>query len=174
MRLGHDMGAPADACRARRWITGSPSAGTTRRRDEGLPGYWAILFVRAACQAPRRVRHPLALTMVTLLPSGWKTPWAPRIRLFRGRTPRLTRSRAYASPASFPSPSQGSLPTGWLGLQGALAPQSDGFRTRWMTYRISFDYRIVQLLSDQHGLVAVSTNPQPATLQEQQGTELTR
>ena len=84
MRLGHDMGAPANACRARRWVTGSPSAGTTRRRDEGIPGYWAVLFVRAACQTPRRVRHPLALTMVTLLPSGYSTLWAPGILSISG------------------------------------------------------------------------------------------
>ncbi len=36
----------------RRWIVGSPRAGLFTRRSEGLPGFWAVLFVRAAVEDP--------------------------------------------------------------------------------------------------------------------------
>jgi hypothetical protein len=35
-----------------RWITGSPSDRKLPRRGKGLPGYWAVLFVRAVVQHP--------------------------------------------------------------------------------------------------------------------------
>ena len=35
-----------------RWITGSPLNRNLPRRDKGLPGYWAVLFVRAVVQHP--------------------------------------------------------------------------------------------------------------------------
>jgi len=49
---------------------------------------------------------------------------------FGAGPPRPTRSRAYASPASLPPPSQGSLPA-WR-----ATPWPGGFRTRWTTNRI--------------------------------------
>jgi hypothetical protein len=36
----------------RRWITGSPSDRKFPRRGKGLPGYWAVLFVRAVVPHP--------------------------------------------------------------------------------------------------------------------------
>ena len=45
--------------------------------------------------------------------------------------PRPTRSRAYASPNPLPSPAQGSLPA------GRAHPWPGGFRTRWMTNKVS-------------------------------------
>ena len=45
--------------------------------------------------------------------------------------PRPTRSRAYASPNPLPSPAQGSLPA------GRAHPSPGGFRTRWMTNKVS-------------------------------------
>jgi hypothetical protein len=36
----------------RRWVIGSPWAGLFTRRNEGLPGFWAVLFVRAAVEDP--------------------------------------------------------------------------------------------------------------------------
>lgn len=34
----------------RRWVAGSPWAGLFTRRSEGLPGFWAVLFARAAVE----------------------------------------------------------------------------------------------------------------------------
>lgn len=65
-----------------------------------------------------------------LLPSGSGNPWAPDSEYFEAGSPRPTRSRDYASPTSLPSSSQVSLSTWW-------APWSRGFRTPWMTHRIS-------------------------------------
>ena len=45
--------------------------------------------------------------------------------------PRPTRSRAYASPNPLPSPAPGSLPA------GRAHPWPGGFRTRWMTNKVS-------------------------------------
>jgi hypothetical protein len=83
----------------------------------GLPGYWAVLFVRAV------VQHPAGLVLASplLLFEKIHGENAIAFRKFRplsirkvivfGATyPRPTRSRAYASPISSPRPSQGSLP----------------------------------------------------------------
>ena len=51
--------------------------------------------------------------------------------------PRPTRSRAYASPNPLPSPAQGSLPA------GRAHPWPGGFRTRWMTNKVSWGHRIL-------------------------------
>ena len=51
--------------------------------------------------------------------------------------PRPTRSRAYASPNPLPSPAQGSLPA------GRAHPSPGGFRTRWMTNKVSWGHRIL-------------------------------
>ncbi len=83
----------------------------------GLPGYWAILFVRAVVQHPAG----LALASPLLLFEKIHGENAIAFRKFRslgirkvivfGATyPRPTRSRAYASPISLPRPSPGSLP----------------------------------------------------------------
>ena len=42
--------------RRRHFYPGSPQAGSLPRRNEGLPGAWAILFVRAVVERPRRMR----------------------------------------------------------------------------------------------------------------------
>lgn len=42
--------------RRRHFYPGSPSAGSLPRRNEGLPGAWVILFVRAVVNRLRRVR----------------------------------------------------------------------------------------------------------------------
>ena len=52
----------------------------------------------------------------------------------RLKTQRLTRSRTYASPASLPSPSQGSLPA------GRAAPWPGGICTRWTTSQSFMPY----------------------------------
>ena len=55
----------------------------------------------------------------------------PETCFFRGYLPTPTRSRAYASPNPLPSPAPGSLPA------GRAHPSPGGFRTRWMTNKVS-------------------------------------
>jgi hypothetical protein len=119
---------------------GPPCAGTGHRlpvvpvspmrRDEGLPGAWAVLFIRAAATYPAGASALSPFASALLWPSGLTTPWAPVYGNFEAGSPRPTCSRAYASPAALPSPSQGSLPAWWA------TPWPGGFRTRWTTYRI--------------------------------------
>ena len=58
-----------------------------------------------------------------------------KVIVFEATYPRPTRSRAYASPASLPRPSQGSLPArAPLGAY-VSSPWPGGIRTRWTTNR---------------------------------------
>jgi len=61
----------------RRRVTGSPQDRNVSRRGEGLPGYGAILFVRAMVEHPAGYGPLLAHnTEKPLLPSGKSGPWA--------------------------------------------------------------------------------------------------
>ncbi len=55
------MRAPADALASEMTKTGSPSHRYLPRRDRGLPGYWAVLFVHAV------VQHPAGLVLASPL-----------------------------------------------------------------------------------------------------------
>ena len=44
--------------RRRHFYPGSPLAGSVPRRDKGIPGAWAILFVRAVVDDPAGCDHP--------------------------------------------------------------------------------------------------------------------
>jgi hypothetical protein len=111
--------------RAARWrlVTGSPKDRFVSRRSEDLPDYWAILFMRAAVQHPagRDPSSPLLLfekihgeNAIAFRKN--RTLGIRKVIVQEGSSrrlrvdPRPTRSRAYASPASLPRPSQGSLP----------------------------------------------------------------
>ena len=93
-------------------VPGSSSSCVPRPRTPPAPRSSAHLLERGCC-----------------LPGG-KAFGHRHLGNFEAGSPRPTRSRTYASPTSFSSPSQGSLPTWW-------APWSRGFRTLWMTHRIS-------------------------------------
>src|SRR4029077_20373878 len=82
------------------------------RRSEGLPGYWAVLVVRAVVEHPAGYVPRLAhVTPRSLLPSGNPAPWASGKMIgFGAAVPWPTRLHAYASPALLPKPSQGLLP----------------------------------------------------------------
>jgi hypothetical protein len=87
------------------------------RKDKDLPGYWAILFVRAVVQHFAGTRLLLARFVIrssTEKPtsSSRKTERSTSgmIIVFEATYPRPTRSRAYASPIALPRPSPGSLP----------------------------------------------------------------
>jgi hypothetical protein len=61
----------------RRRVTGSPQDRDESRRGEGLPGYGAVLFVRAMVEHPAGYGPLLAhLTEKLLWPSGNSAPWA--------------------------------------------------------------------------------------------------
>ena len=132
--------------RRRYFYPGSPSAGSLPRRNEGIPGAWAILFVRAVVVDPAGCNRPSpALGAVTVvfrrskaldtrkdLPISWL------------HYPRPTRSRTYASPNPLPSPAQGSLPArAGSPLAGRVSHPLDD-KTRF------------------HEVIAYSTPPRPA------------
>jgi len=104
--------ALANVSCVRRRVTGSPQNRDEARRGEGLPGYGAILFVRAMVEHPAGYVPLLAhLTERLLWPSGNSAPWASGKMIgFGAATPWPTRSHAYASPRPFLTPSQGLLP----------------------------------------------------------------
>jgi len=72
-------------------VTGSPASRTdSSRSEQDLPGYWAVLFARAAVNHPARcaMPSPPSLPVMALLPSEMIAPWAPGISsAFRGRVP---------------------------------------------------------------------------------------
>jgi hypothetical protein len=72
----------------RRRVAGSPQNRGVSRRGEGLPGYRAILFVRAMVEHPAGYHPLLAQTRRGwLLPSGKTGPSASGKHRFRGRIP---------------------------------------------------------------------------------------
>ncbi len=86
-------------------------------KDKGLPGYEAILFVRAVVQHPagpdpssplllfEKIHGEIVIAFTQNRTLGIRNDIA-----FEATYPRPTRSRAYASPISLPRPSPGSLP----------------------------------------------------------------
>jgi hypothetical protein len=87
------------------------------RRDKGLPGSRAVLFVRAVVQHPAGRTAPSPGPLFEEIHGDGAIAFTENRTLgirneivFEATYPRLTRSRAYASPIPFPRPSQGSLP----------------------------------------------------------------
>ena len=122
----------------------SARPGVVSRRGEDLPGYWAVLFVRAVVATPRRIRPLLAPTSLredqrrdpVIAFRENRTLGIRKVIVFEAVTPRLTRSRAYASPASV-TKTVARLTTG----SGGLTPEPGGIRTRWTTDEISWSHR---------------------------------
>ena len=114
------MAGRACACKRavrRRQITGSPHHRLVSRRSEGLPGSWVVLFVRAVVEHPAGYDLSLPLPLfeeihgkVIVAFRENRTLGIRNVIAFEAAVPRLTRSRAYASPASLPRPAPGSLP----------------------------------------------------------------
>jgi hypothetical protein len=87
------------------------------KERQGLPGYGAVLFVRAVVQHPAGLNPALPLLLFEKIYGKVAIAFAKNRTLgirndiaFEATYPRPTRSRAYASPASLPRPSPGSLP----------------------------------------------------------------
>jgi len=104
----------------RRVVTGSPSHRNRSGRNEGLPGSWIILFVRAP------VVHPAGCSAALPYPGDDAVVFRDsepfdiqNTPLFEAATLRPIRSPAYASPWRVPALAQGWLPTCraqlWLG-----------------------------------------------------------
>ena len=127
----------ADGERVGDWSPGLRCSGRFHERDKGLPGAWVVLFARAV------VDHPAGSTVPAHCGFGdvvfkVRDPLDTRcIELFGTAFPRLTRSRAYASPDPSPRPSQGSLPA------GAGPPCRAGFAPTERRFRISRSHRIL-------------------------------
>ncbi len=110
---------PCEHAARRRRVTGSPKDRVCSRRGEDLPGYWAVLFVRAVMQHPagldlslplllfEKIHGENAIAFRKFRPLGLRNVIA-----FEATYPRPTCSRAYASPISLPRPSPGSLRLG--------------------------------------------------------------
>jgi len=112
---------PCGRAARRRRITGSPQDRVPSRRGRDLPGAWAVLFGRAVVQHPAgpdpSSPQPLFEEIHGEAVVAFTQNRALGIRndiAFEAATPRLARSRAYASPAPLPGPAQGSLPA-WAG-----------------------------------------------------------
>src|SRR4029453_14046505 len=133
---GRPRGHPPHAAR-RSLVTGSPRPRVHPRRNEGLPGAWAVLFVRAVADPPAGSGPPLPLRGAAPEAFGLFDALGTRNGLFVAASPRPTRSRAYASPVALPPPAPGSLPT------RAGSPRSGGFRTRRTTYEVSPSHRLL-------------------------------
>lgn len=95
----------------------SATPGFFSRRGEDLPGYWTVLFMRAVVEHPAGYNPSLPLLLfeeihgrVVVAFRRKRTLGIRDVIAFEAAVPRLTSSRAYASPASFPRPSPGSLP----------------------------------------------------------------
>jgi len=110
--LGPTTRAPADASCVGDHSPALRSTGMSSRRGEGLPGYGAVLVVRAMVEHPAGYVPLLALfTSRSWWPSGNTGPSASgKARGFGAAFPWPTCSHAYASPAVFPRPAHGLLP----------------------------------------------------------------
>src|SRR5262249_37847575 len=110
--LGRRHVRPQRAVRRRR-VTGSPHNRSVSRRGEGLPGYGAVLFVRAMVEHPAGYHPLLAQTLSPGMVVAFRENRTLGIREgigFGAAFPWPTCSHAYASPALFPRPAQGLLP----------------------------------------------------------------
>src|SRR5712671_2455391 len=108
---------PLQTRRASETITGSPRGRDGSRRGEGLPGAWAVLFVRAMVEHPAGYGHLLAhCTERPLLPSRHSAPWASgKVRGFGAACP-MARTFAYLRIAEAISGTVARLATGPSGL----------------------------------------------------------
>lgn len=103
---------PQRAVRRRR-VTGSPQDRAGSRRGEGLPGYGAVLFVRAMVEHPAGYHPLLAQKLSPGMVVAFRENRTLGIREgigFGAAFPWPTCSHAYASPAVSPRPAQGLLP----------------------------------------------------------------
>ena len=110
----------ACACQRTGFGDGSPALRIrpeTPEERQGPPGLLGCPLRARHGPTPRRIRSLLAPTSLREDPrrsrhrlQGKQNPRHPEQIVFEAVTPRLTRSRAYASPASLPRPAQGSLP----------------------------------------------------------------
>jgi hypothetical protein len=108
----------------RRSVIGSPLAGFFTRKSEGLPGFWAVLFVRAMVEDPARCSSLLARSSERLpSPSGNPTPWAPGMTIAFVAAWPTAHALAYLRIAVLVTECVARLATGL----GGLTPDRTGF-----------------------------------------------
>ncbi len=125
----------------RRPRTGSPKNRDGSRRGEGLPGYGAVLFVRALVEHPAGYNSLLAQFTQGVIVAfdeiqharhpGRREVSGPQSHGPHVRTPTLRRP-------GFPDRRQAGY------RLGRAHPWPDGFRTRWTTHNVSCSHRILQ------------------------------
>jgi len=124
---------PLQTRRASETITGSPRGRNGSRRGEGLPGAWAVLFVRAMVEHPAGYVPLLAhLTERPLEPSSNSAPWASGKVIGFGAAWPMAHTLAYLRFAGPISETVARLATGLGGLtlsQAGFAPA--GRRTKF-------------------------------------------
>ena len=131
--LHRRTGASADRCNAGDISTPLPISRLSPEEKRGDPRCLGHPLRACRGHRPRRVRtapRP-SLGAVAVAFRRSHTLGTRKHISFVATYPRPTRSRAYASPNPFPSPAQGSLPA------GRAHPWPGGFRTRWMTNKVS-------------------------------------
>ena len=132
--LHRRTGASADRCNAGDISTPAPhKPALSPEEKRGYPRCLGHPLRACRGQRPRRVRtapRP-SLGAVAVAFRRSHTLGTRKHFPFVATYPRPTRSRAYASPNPLPSPAQGSLPA------GRAHPWPGGFRTRWMTNKVS-------------------------------------
>src|SRR5712692_9783293 len=126
--LGPTTRAPANVSCVGDHSPALRQTGMSSRKGEGLPGYEAILFVRAMVEHPAGYGPLLAqITQRSLWPSSNPALSASGKAIgFGAAFPWPARSHAYASPSPFLKPSQGLLPA-WVGspLAGRVSHSLD-------------------------------------------------
>jgi len=101
----------------RRRVTGSPLDRDGSRKGEGLPGAWAVLFVRAMVEHPAGYGSLLArCTERSLLPSSNSAPWASGKSIGFGAACPMAHTFAYLRIAEAISGTVARLATGPGGL----------------------------------------------------------
>jgi len=132
----------------RRLVTGSPFHRLLSRARQGSPRCLGRPLCARHGQPPRRIHLSCPYRIRWCCLQGRRPLDTRSINVFGAVSPRLTHSRAYASPLPLPRPAQGSLPA------GAGPPLPGGFRTRWTTLQNFKKSSHPSILSDQPCLVA--------------------
>jgi hypothetical protein len=96
----------------RRRVTGSPRDRQWSKRGEGLPGAWAVLFLRALVAPPpdTLLSSPTSRRDRCGLQGIQPSRHPGRLEVAEPHTPWPARAHAYASPTPFLTPSHGWLP----------------------------------------------------------------
>ncbi len=141
-----------------RWITGSPSLRLLPRKGKGLPGYWAVLFLRAVVQHPAGLDPALPLLLFEKIYGKVAIAFTEKRTLgirneysFRGHVP-TARTLAYLRFAGFVTETVARLATG----SGGLTPRRAGFAPAGQKTKFHGAIAYPPIPIDQQSLVALN------------------